>query len=178
MGLAKRYRSLLTEQHNPLKKGRNLTGTPRYASINAHCGLEQSRRDDLESLGYMLIYFALGRLPWQGCTEGNTKDERNKKIAELKMSIPMEVLCQDCPKEFLEFLMCVRSLKYEEEPDYNHLRNIFQAMLLNMHEINDFNFDWCPKTPESAHQLHVSSQNQVFFFLSFFFFFCYTKKKK
>ena len=75
LGLSKKYRDMRTHQHFPYQENRDLTGTVRYTSINAHLGIEQSRRDDLESLGYVLLYFLRGALPWQGM---KASDKRQK----------------------------------------------------------------------------------------------------
>ncbi|CAF87243.1 unnamed protein product, partial [Tetraodon nigroviridis] len=108
-GLAKKYRDARTHQHIPYRENKNLTGTARYASINTHLGIEQSRRDDLESLGYVLMYFNLGSLPWQGL-KAATKRQKYERISEKKMSTPIEVLCKGYPCECSQ---CVLERLYE-----------------------------------------------------------------
>merc|ERR1719506_3233804 len=111
-GLSKRFRHPKTRQHMPYREGKNLTGTPRYASINNHLGIEQARRDDLEAIGYVLIYFLKGRLPWQGLKARNAS-RKYKMIMEKKQSTSINTLCAGCPKEFAEYLSYCRSLKFE-----------------------------------------------------------------
>eukprot|EP01083_Nonionella_stella_P291409 991601_1 len=158
MGLSKKFRNPVSLQHHPPKGDKHLTGTPRYASINAHNGVEQSRRDDLESLGYMLVYFCLGRLPWQGIAEGATKDARNKKIGETKQAVPLKDLCKGCPKEFGDYLKYTRSLRYDEDPNYNFLRSLFAKTLSSLGLTNDAQFDWCPRRSASR---NVSQSSQT-----------------
>ena len=95
-GLAKRFRDPRTHQHIPYRENKNLTGTARYTSINTHLGIEQSRRDDLEALGYIFIYFFKGILPWHGL-KANTKLQKYEKISEKKMSTPIDELCEGIP---------------------------------------------------------------------------------
>ncbi|KAH0472512.1 MAG: uncharacterized protein KVP18_004718, partial [Porospora cf. gigantea A] len=98
-GLAKKYRDSRTMMHIPYREGKHLTGTARYASISTHLGIEQSRRDDLEAVAYVLLYFIRGSLPWQGLKAG-TKRDKYDKIMEKKMGTPIDVLCKYCPCEF------------------------------------------------------------------------------
>ena len=101
-GLAKRFRNPKTGQHIPWKEGKNLTGTARYASLNTHLGYEQSRRDDLEGLGYVAMYFLKGKLPWQGLP-AKTKKEKYDQIRDKKKNTSIEELCKGFPDEFVKY---------------------------------------------------------------------------
>jgi len=120
-GLSKRYKDPKTNQHIPYKENKQLTGTARYVSVNTHKGIEQSRRDDLESLGYVLIYLFKGTLPWQGL-KAKTKLEKYSKILEKKENTPLDILCKGIPVEFANYLSYCRKLKFDEKPDYNYLK--------------------------------------------------------
>jgi casein kinase 1 len=140
-GLAKKYRDPKTMQHIPYTDKKNLTGTARYASINTHCGIEQSRRDDLESLGYVLMYFLRGSLPWSGL-KATTKKQKYEKIMEKKISTPIDKLCGGYPQEFATFLNYARSLRFEDKPDYSYLRKLFASIVQRESIVFDYIFDW------------------------------------
>uniref|UniRef100_A0A5K3F632 non-specific serine/threonine protein kinase n=1 Tax=Mesocestoides corti TaxID=53468 RepID=A0A5K3F632_MESCO len=140
-GLAKKYRDVRSHRHIPYKEHKALTGTARYASINAHAGIEQSRRDDLESLGYVLMYFLSGSLPWQGL-RANTKKQKYERIHEKKVSTSIETLCRGFPPEFALYLTHCRGLHFEETPDYNLFRSNFRALFKALAFNWDFVFDW------------------------------------
>ena len=140
-GLAKKYRESDNSPHFPLIVGKKLTGTARYASVNALNGVTQSRRDDLESVGYVLLYFLKGKLPWQGLMIKN-KEERYNKIMEMKRDITSEELCKDCPEEFKKYIDYVRKLEYEQDPDYDMLKNIFKDLLKQNGFEFDYFYDW------------------------------------
>jgi len=139
-GLAKKYRDARTHQHIPYRENKNLTGTARYASINTHLGIEQSRRDDMESLGYVLMYFNRGSLPWQGL-KAATKRQKYERISEKKMSTPIEELCKGFP-EFATYLSYCRSLRFDDKPDYSYLRQLFRNLFHRQGFTYDYIFDW------------------------------------
>jgi len=140
-GLAKKYRDQKTHLHIPYRENKNLTGTARYASINTHLGIEQSRRDDMESLAYVLMYFNLGALPWQGLRAG-TKRQKYEKISEKKMSTSIDQLCRTYPSEFATYLNYCRALRFDDKPDYSFLRQIFRALFHRQGYTYDYIFDW------------------------------------
>uniref|UniRef100_A0A7S0JYT6 Casein kinase I n=1 Tax=Cafeteria roenbergensis TaxID=33653 RepID=A0A7S0JYT6_CAFRO len=140
-GLAKRYRDPKTHVHIMYRENKHLTGTPRYASINNHLGIEQSRRDDLESLGYMFLYFLRGSLPWQGL-RANTKKQKYQKIMEKKMATPVDLLCKGFPDEFRIYFEYCRALRFADKPDYSYLRRLFKDLALRNEIEYDGNFDW------------------------------------
>ncbi|CAK8989900.1 unnamed protein product [Durusdinium trenchii] len=140
-GLAKKYRNPDTLVHGPYRENKNLTGTARYASLNAHLGLEQSRRDDLEAIGFVLVYFLKGSLPWQGI-KADGKVDKYTAIMEKKLSMTFAELCQGMPEEFAAYLTYTRNLEFDEEPDYRYLRWLFQSLFQREGFQNDGCFDW------------------------------------
>lgn len=159
-GLATRYRELETNEHIKYKEGKDLTGTARYVSINTHMGIEQSRRDDMESLGYMLVYLLKGSLPWQGidCSESEKMD----RIAQAKMITSYQSLCEDLPREFVAYFETVRALGFQDEPPYAHLREIFRNLFIKSGFVFDGVYDWTeleqvesPKKKETLPRVHA-----------------------
>lgn len=139
-GLAKRYRDHATKQHLPYREGKHLTGTARYASINTHMGIEQSRRDDLESLGYVLVYLHKGSLPWQGIRAQNKK-QKYAKILHKKQHTSVRDLCKDIPA-MAEYFRYVKRLQFDDRPDYSYLRSLFRKALERKGLEDDGVFDW------------------------------------
>ncbi|KAG2220197.1 hypothetical protein INT45_005370, partial [Circinella minor] len=140
-GMAKQYRDPKTKQHIPYRERKSLSGTARYMSINTHLGREQSRRDDLESLGHVFMYFLRGSLPWQGLKAATNK-QKYEKIGEKKQSTMIKDLCSGYPEEFGIYLQYVRKLGFEEQPDYDFLRDLFAKTLSNINEEDDGVYDW------------------------------------
>lgn len=145
-GLAKRYRDSKSGEHIPFRDKKNLTGTARYASIYTHLGYEQSRRDDLESLGFVMMYFNRGSLPWQGL-QAKTKNEKYEKIKQKKVGFKFEELCRGYPEEFCGFLNYCHNLKFEEQPDYAYLRKLLKDLFVKRGYANDNIYEWSTLKP-------------------------------
>ncbi|VDN09948.1 unnamed protein product [Dibothriocephalus latus] len=169
-GLAKKYRDARTHRHIPYRENKALTGTARYTSINAHAGIEQSRRDDLESLGYVLMYFLRGSLPWQGLRAASKK-QKYERIHEKKVSTPVESLCRGFPPEFALYLTHCRNLRFDETPNYGFLRSNFRSLFKALAFNWDFVFDWTLLRQKAsailqhsnavAHNLPATSAQQI-----------------
>jgi len=147
-GLSKEYIDPETGNHIPYREHKSLTGTARYMSINTHLGKEQSRRDDLEALGHMLIYFLRGSLPWQGLKADNLK-QRYKMIGDTKINTPIDVLCDKFPSEIGTYLRYCRTLDFFQLPDYEYLRHLFWDVFEREQYKDDGVYDWT-KEPVSS----------------------------
>ena len=153
-GFAKTYRDPTTLAHHPMQKGAGITGTARFASINTLSGYTQSRRDDLESLGYVIVYIAKGTLPWANIKCDN-KDALYNRILETKIQTTPENLCSGLPAQFEEYIKYIRGMSYEQEPNYKYLRNLFLITLQNLGGKMDFSYDW----DNRINDININTQN-------------------
>ena len=147
-GLSKLYRDPFTFVHLPMSPKLSVTGTAKFSSINAITGYTQSRRDDLESIGYVLIYLAKGSIPW-GNIQGKTKQEMYSRILAKKLAVPINELCNGLPIQFCDYIKYCRELRYEECPNYAYLKNLFFYVLQGMGESIDYKYDWDDNLNES-----------------------------
>jgi casein kinase 1 len=159
-GLAKRYFDPKTRQHIPYREGKNLTGTARYASVSTHIGLEQARRDDLESLNYVLVYLLLGQLPWQGL-QARTRKEKYDRIKEVKSTTPLNVLCNGLPPEFELAIAYCRSLSFESCPDYDYLKRLYRDAFVRGGFSLDFIYDWSVPTQRLAEESKTTTAQRT-----------------
>jgi hypothetical protein len=166
-GLAKKYINSIGA-HIPLKKGKSITGTARYCSVYTHQGLEQGRRDDLESIGYVIMYFLKGNLPWQG-VKVKKNEKHYEKIGFIKMNTKVETLCEGFPNEFQYYFNYIKQLEFTEEPNYNFLQELFLSVLKNycgitsIRKVNrELIYDWKnPKKIKNRNDLHVHNKRKT-----------------
>ncbi|RCI02332.1 casein kinase I [Rhizopus stolonifer] len=140
-GMGKLYRDPKTKHHVPYREKKSLSGTARYMSINTHLGREQSRRDDLESLGHVFMYFLRGSLPWQGLKAATNK-QKYERIGEKKQTTTVHDLCAGFPEEFGHYLQYARRLAFEENPNYDYMMSLFDKVLESIDEVDDGIYDW------------------------------------
>ena len=164
-GLSQRYKDKKTGAHIQYREKRQMVGTVRYASINTQIGIEQSRRDDIEALGYVLVYLALGRLPWMRVGKEKGKGDISK-ILEKKLITPPEILCKKLPRQFAFFFQYIRKLKFEERPDYNMIKSLFGDLFLSkvsVNKIETFSFDWFKEVNNMEHSIkeHNKKNNSL-----------------
>lgn len=158
-GMAKKYRSGKTRKHIKYSVPGRLTGTARYCSINALRGTEQSRRDDLESAGYVMIYLAQrGYLPWMGLTNPD-KLERYRQIYRIKKRLSEEELCRKLPSAFVKYMKYTKKLNFEEDPNYNYMRSLFIELLNKNDFKNDFKFSWVSAKKNKAINIQNNQRN-------------------
>lgn len=142
-GLSKQY--VKKQKHINIHMERSLVGTARYASINVHMGIEPSRRDDLESIGYMLIYFIKGRLPWQELKKKRGTD-KIKAIGDRKTYTDLDKLCNGIPKCFPELVKYSRNLQFDQCPDYDYLISLFVDSAKQIKNGNKLEYCWTKNT--------------------------------
>lgn len=161
-GLAEFYRDTKTNVHKP-RNMRFPCGTPRFMSRNTHMCEQQSRRDDIESIGYVLIYFLRqGHLPWQGF-KAETMEELISKIWAKKSKTTVEKLCKGYPKQFEAYLKYTRNLGFTETPNYNYLISLFDKILDSINEVDDGMFDWIQRGSEDyvIPEIHKSKRDSL-----------------
>ena len=156
-GLSKRYLDPQTDNHIPMKTGKALMGSLEYASINNHNGKELSRRDDLESLGYILCHLLLGDLPWSSLVGEDKLQDCETRILNMKMKFTDSESFKNLPKEFQDFLTTSKSLGFEDEPKYLEYRRDFKTLMIREGYSFDYIYDWIliPVTQQITHQLNA-----------------------
>ncbi|KAH0532026.1 hypothetical protein TsFJ059_000768 [Trichoderma semiorbis] len=118
-------------------------GTYYWAPIAAHLNRSQSPKDDLESLAYMLIYFASGSLPWQGCAKENENDDTlSERVTRFKLGLPIKQICKGLPSPFARHLMYARSSRYNHKPKYAELRAMYRRLMKRLGYKYDGVYDW------------------------------------
>lgn len=157
-GLAKQYRNPVSCVHIPMRTDKSLTGTTRFCSLNAHRGMELSRRDDLEAFGYVLVYFLKGKLPWQGMPS-NTKEEKYRKIKKSKEDVSAHELCENLPGAILQFVLYVKHLEFSEMPNYQFLRSLISNEIVANKYNFDYDFDWLINRRKKQAQI-IAVQNR------------------
>lgn len=156
-GLSTWYIDKTTMQHNKYEHKHQFTGSFRYSSINNHKGIQQSRRDDLESISYMMIYFYKGKLPWQNIPAKDKRDKL-KKTYDKKKDTTFDELCEGCPKEFKQIIKYIRKLGYKETPDYSFIKYMLNKVRKRNKILNDGKYDWDTDKDTDSSQITMKEE--------------------
>ena len=141
-GFSKKYRDSKSHLHIPYIDGKTFVGSPNYTSVNTHLGIEQSRRDDIESIGYMMVLLLKGTLPWVGLDKSDFLKYLDN-IFKIKRETKLDILCQGLPKEVSAFIQYARNMNFEDKPNYKYLRSLIRKIAKNNEIKLDYNkFDW------------------------------------
>lgn len=140
--------SLKFQEAIPYEENQTFTGTAKFASINTHLGIQQAHRDDMESVGFILIYFIRGKLPWSHIEATNYRQKMNY-ICEKIVETSVPDLCRGLPPEFQTYLEYCRGLEFEERPDYDYIKELFRNLAKENGITYDFIFDWDLKELDS-----------------------------
>jgi len=126
------------------KKYNGMIGTKLFCSINAHLGLQQSPRDDIEAIGYLLVYLLKGTLPWAQLelTEEENDSIREIRVKESKIKVPVKTICSECPMELSMLIDYGRALRFHEQPNHAYLRKMLAKCAVNNNIIYDYQYDW------------------------------------
>ena len=144
-GNARKYRSSRTGKHLPFSRNYKIYGTTIFLSLNVLKGIEQTRKDELESLGLVIIYLYKGYLPWSNY---KFKDifQALEKIKAIKENLSMKQLCHGLPIEMFEYMNYIKNMNFEDTPDYRYLQSLFLNILKKIGEKNDLFFSWVDKS--------------------------------
>jgi serine/threonine protein kinase len=156
-GLSVSFINKNTMQHKKYEHKHQFTGSFRYSSINNHKGIQQSRRDDLESISYMMVYFYKGKLPWQNIPAKDKRDKL-KKTYERKTETSVEELCENCPKEFRQIVDYSRKLGYKEKPDYSYMKYLLNKVRKRNKICNDGEYDWNIDNDTDSSQITMTKE--------------------
>ena len=163
-GLSRKYRSSRTGKHIQYKNIKLCYGSLLYLSINGNGGYEQSRRDDLESLGYMLIFLSTGYVPWLHLHNRKYIEVKKYMLAyKIKKRVTTETLCKGLPEEMIKYINYCKGLHFEQDPDYNYLRSLFKFILLKINQKNDLNFCWISNKLSKKHKRkNITSKTRIY----------------
>ena len=159
-GLAKQYLNNKTGKHVKYCVNKKWSGTSRFASANTLKGIEPSRRDDMESFCYLLLYLMKGSLPWDQINEPSEINEI-LIIYKMKEYMPADIMFKDLPWQMSEFYKYCKNLNFEQKPNYNYLRKLLINILEYIGEKNDLYFSWIINISPSINKSKTGIINRI-----------------